>query len=137
MKTVLLIAVPGGAVFTLLAWSLTRLSPDAVALAIGLSFGVLAGLPSAALVLLARRRDEQDGDEGDYIDAPVTYADEVTPYTHAFRRAVNLQPLLPRQDSDVVLRTYLDQMETAPDRQAEIDQLRAALDYIEAQEVNR
>ncbi len=34
MKTALLIAIPGGAAFTLFAWSLSRLSSDAVALAL-------------------------------------------------------------------------------------------------------
>ena len=137
MQTALLIAIPGGAAFTLFAWSLSRLSSDAVALALGLTLGVLSIIPSLWLVTLARGRDAEDYAGPDYIDVQPTYADQVTPYTHAFRRAVSLQPLLPRQDPDVVLRTYLDQMETAPNRQAEIDQLRAALNYIEAQEVTR
>ncbi len=142
MKTALIIAVPGGMFATFVLWWLgEHLSPDAIGMAIGLAFGVLAGLPAAALVLVASRsRAPYYGDdyEPPTIDVrPTAYAEDVTPYTHLFRRAVNLQPLLPRQDPDVVLRTYLDQMETAPNRQAEIDQLRAALNYIEAREVSR
>ena len=142
MKTVLLIAIPGGMFATFVMWWLgEHLSPDAIGMAIGLAFGVLAGLPAAALVLVASRsRAPYYGDdyEPPTIDVrPTAYAEDVTPYTHLFRRAVNLQPLLPRQNPDVVLRTYLDQMETAPNRQAEIDQLRAALNYIEAREVSR
>lgn len=131
MKTVLLIAVPGGAIFTLLAWSLSRLSSDAVALAIGLSFGVLAGVPSAALVLLARRRDDEDDSAADdYIDvqpthqaqpptyeyAPVVYADQVTPYSHAFRRVTGM-PALPDRP-------------TPADTSAQISELEAYLDHL-------
>jgi hypothetical protein len=127
MKTALLIAVPGAALFTALAWRISELlSPDAIGMAIGLGFGVLAGVPTAALVLLARRRDDEDG-PGDYIDvqpthqaqpptceyAPVVYADEVTPYTHAFRRVTGMPPL--------------------PDRQAQIDELEAYLDHLKTQ----
>ena len=114
MKAPLLIAVPLGVVFTLFAWRISNLlSPDAIAMAIGLLLGVLAGLPAAALVLAAWR--SAPAPDYDWIDGEATvYTDEVTPYTHAFRRVAGLPAL--------------------PSRQAEIDQLRAALDYIEAQE---
>ena len=139
MRTALLIAIPGGAIVTAFMWRISQLlSPDAIAMAIGLTLGVLSIIPSMWLITLARGRDAQDDYAGpDYIDVQPTYADQVTPYTHAFRRAVSLQPLLPRQNPDEVLRTYLDQMETAPNRQAEIDQLRAASDPIAAQEATR
>ena len=117
MKT-LLFAVPMGGLVTLaLKYMADRLSSDALALAIGLSFGVLAILPSMVLVLWASNRTPNYLDsEPPTIDAyPTTYADEVTPYTHLARRAMGMQPLLTRQQ--------------------QIDQLRAALDYIEAQEV--
>ena len=41
----------------------SRLSPDAIGMALGMVLGVLGGVPTAALVLLARREH----------DAPVTY----------------------------------------------------------------
>ena len=116
MKTALVIAVPGGMFATFVMWWLgEHLSPDAVAMAIGLAFGVLAGLPAAALVLVAtsRRAPNYDDYEPPTIDMyPPTYAEDVTPYTHLFRRAVNLQPLLPRQEQAEVLRTYLAQLES-------------------------
>ena len=116
MKTALVIAVPGGMFATFVMWWLgEHLSPDAVAMAIGLAFGVLAGLPAAALVLVAtsRRAPNYDDYEPPTIDMyPPTAAEDVTPYTHLFRRAVNLQPLLPRQEQAEVLRTYLAQLES-------------------------
>jgi hypothetical protein len=114
---VLLIAVPGGVFVTGILWWLTeRLSSDAVAMMIGLMFGVLSLVPTVLLVTLARRRDEQD----EYIDirpAPssIVYQNEVTPYTHLARRVGGLSPL--------------------SDRQADIDMLRAALAYLESGEV--
>ena len=113
MKTALAIAVPLGGFLTAVAWRLSQLlSPDAIALALGLFFGVLAGVPSMALVAMARRRDEED----DYIDVqPTVYADEVTPYTHLFRRAAGMPQL--------------------PSRAQQIADLRAVLDALEAKEV--
>ena len=44
-----------------LAWRIgSLLSSDAIGMAVGMTLGVLAGVPTAALVLLARRRDEED-----------------------------------------------------------------------------
>ena len=135
MKTALLIAVPGGALFTAFAWRISELlSPDAIGMALGLAFGVLAGLPAAALVIVASsRRAPYYGDdyEPPTIDAhPTTCAEDVTPYTHLFRRAVNLQPLLPRQNPDEVLRTYQAQMEAPADTHAQIAELEAYLDHL-------
>ena len=115
MRAVLLIALPGGVAFTAFAYYIAeRLSSDAIAMALGLLLGVLAGLPAAVLVLVTRR--SAPAPDYDWIDGEATvYDDEVTPYTHAFRRVAGLPAL--------------------PSRQTEIDQLRAALDYIEAQEV--
>ena len=116
MKTALAIAVPCGAILTAFMWRISELlSPDATGMALGMLFGVLAGLPAAALVLVASRQ-RTPADDDPYIDAPVTYADEVTPYTHLARRVMQLPEL--------------------PNRQAEIDQLCAVLDYIEAKKVS-
>ena len=110
MKIVLLIAVPALALFT---WSLSRLSSDAVALALGLTLGVLSIIPATLLVLSAVRR--RDSEDAEYIDAPTVYSDEVTPYYRIARRAMGMPQL--------------------PDRRVQIAELRAALDYIEAAEV--
>jgi hypothetical protein len=49
-----------------LAWRIgSMLSSDAIGMAVGMTLGVLAGLPTAALVLLARRHDD---DKDDYRD---------------------------------------------------------------------
>jgi hypothetical protein len=89
-----------------LAWRISgMLSPDAIAMAIGLLIGVLAGLPTAALVLLARRRDDEDDDEEvyerGYVDGtcqpidnqPIVHADQVTPYYRLARQALGFDPL--------------------------------------------
>ena len=134
MKTALIIAVPGGMFATFVLWWLgEHLSPDAIGMAIGLAFGVLAGLPAAALVLVASRsRAPYYGDdyEPPTIDVQPAAAEDVTPYTHLFRRAVSLQPLLPRQNPDEVLRTYRAQMETPADTQAQISELEAYLEHL-------
>lgn len=57
MKTVLAIAVPGGVLFAVGAHYLAeRPSADAIGMALGLGFGVLAGIPAALLVFVASRR---------------------------------------------------------------------------------
>ena len=118
MKAVLLIAIPGGAAFTLFAWSLSRLSSDAVALALGLTLGVIACIPATLLVLSAKRgRDSEDYGEGDYIDAPTVYSDQVTPYYLLARRTMGMPQL--------------------PDRQATIEELRQMLTILESDEVTR
>jgi hypothetical protein len=45
-----------GALAVAVAYVGSRLSPDAIGLAVGVLFGVLAGVPVALLVLLAQRR---------------------------------------------------------------------------------
>jgi hypothetical protein len=68
---VVTILVIGG----VLAWILgSRLSADALGMAVGLLFGVLAGVPTALLVMASGRRrqdDENDFDEDD--DEPGPY----------------------------------------------------------------
>ena len=83
-------------------------------MALGMLFGVLAGVPAAALILVASRSTAQNNDG--YIDAPaITHAADVTPYTHTFRRVAGMPAL--------------------PDRQAQIAELRSYLAYLEAEEV--
>ncbi len=70
MKTVLAIAVPGGVLLVAGAYYLAeRLSADAIGMALGLGFGVLAGIPAALLVFVASKRRppydscDYDGDD--------------------------------------------------------------------------
>ena len=64
---VALVAVLGGSM-------LTRLSSDALGMAIGVMFGVLAGIPSALLVLAtSRRRDRDDEYDADRHALPPPY----------------------------------------------------------------
>ncbi len=117
MKWFVIAAITAVALF---AWSLSRLSPETVGMAIGMLLGILAGVPSAALVIVALRSTPAPTQQEEWdIEYPArpTYADEVTPYTHAFRRVAGMPAL--------------------PDRQAEIDQLRQYLDYLESEKVNR
>lgn len=61
-----LAVVVGLCVFGLLAWLLgSRLSSDALGMAVGLLFGILAGIPTALLVL-ASHRDRRPYDVDDY-----------------------------------------------------------------------
>ena len=61
----LLVCVVGG------AWHIAgRLSSDAVGMAVGLFFGVAAGVPAAALVLLAGRRHRLPDADRDGLVAP-------------------------------------------------------------------
>ena len=55
MKTAIVVTVV--VVVGVFAWSIAnRLSADAIGMALGLGFGVLAGIPAALLVLVASRR---------------------------------------------------------------------------------
>lgn len=69
--------------------------------------GVLAGLPAAALIILASRRVAPDYSDNDQPARAVTYADEVTPYTHAFRRLAEIPALPDRQATIAELEAYL------------------------------
>ena len=65
MKTAVVVAVV--LVIGVFAWSIAnRLSADAIGMAVGLGFGVLAGIPAALLVFVAsRRRAPAAGGGGD------------------------------------------------------------------------
>ena len=54
------------AVVALFVFMLSRLSSDALGMAIGVVFGVLAGIPSALLVLASSRRNQRPYDVDDY-----------------------------------------------------------------------
>jgi len=57
-----------------LAWLFaSRLSADALGMAVGLLFGVLAGVPTALLVLASSRRRQHEDDEDDDEVAPQGY----------------------------------------------------------------
>ena len=58
----ILVGVMAGIVVTLFIYMLSSLSSDARGLAIGVLFAVLAGVPSALLVLASSRRQEDDDD---------------------------------------------------------------------------
>lgn len=115
MRTALVIAVPLGMFVTVAAWRISELlSPDAIGMALGMVLGVLAGVPTAALVLVASRSTDRPAPDYD-IDVSLTYADDVTSYTHAFRRVAGMPAL--------------------PACQAQIQELRSYLAYLEAEEV--
>ncbi len=127
----LLVAVIGSSI---VGWAMVnKLSADALGMAIGMGLGVLAGLPAAALVLVATRGGNGgDGWDGPIVDgyaapAPALLPDEwpsmsacaedVTPYYRLARRMM--------------------QMPALPSRREEIAQMRAVLDEMERQEVWR
>ncbi len=72
--------VAGAALVGFLAWfMLTRLSSDALGMAVGFVFGVLAGIPAALLVLATSRRQNRDDDDADYREQARRYP-EPLPY---------------------------------------------------------
>ena len=119
MKTALAIAIPGGIFATGVMWWLgEHLSSDAIGMAIGLAFGVLAGLPAAALIIVAARRDSEDYDYcppyGTSVLSPTidVAAEDVTPYYHLARRALGEPPLPSREAQITELRQYLTHLES-------------------------
>lgn len=127
MKTAFLLILAGG--IALFAWSLSRLSSDAIALAMGLTLGVLSLPVSLWVVSLGARRDAEDERQPTIIEYParpaITYADEVTPYYRLARRGLGLPALPDRQ----VMAPQL------PTRR-QIAEVRAYLDAVEAGEVD-
>ena len=119
-----------------------KLSVDALGMAIGMTLGVLSGVPTAALVLLARRRDDEDGDEDygppatisqhplaqpySYTPAPppvvIVYREDVTTYYNGARRLMGMEPLPSRAG--------LEPQRLTPQQIAEME------DYLEAQKAH-
>jgi hypothetical protein len=98
---------------TLLGASVSRLSSDAIGMALGMILGVLSGLPTAALVIIALRSSGSAPTNHIEILPPQTptYADQVTPYTHAFRRVAEM-PALPNRKAQIAeLHSYLAVLE--------------------------
>ena len=60
-------------------YMMTRLSSDALGMAVGFVFGVLAGIPAALLVLATSRPRERDDDDDDYREQARRYP-EPLPY---------------------------------------------------------
>jgi len=59
MKTVMILGPLAGAFVGVFAWQIgSRLSTDAVGMAVGLIFGVFAGIPAALLVAASGRRQD-------------------------------------------------------------------------------
>ena len=85
MKWLVIAAIVAVALF---AWSLTRVSSDAVAMAIGMILGVLSTATTPALILLTRR------------DAPVTYIVLAAPLGDSGRIGLNtpVQMIAPNGD---------------------------------------
>lgn len=75
--------VVGAALVAVLGvYMMTRLSSDALGMAIGVMFGVLAGIPAALLVLAtSRRRDRDDEYDADRHALPPPYG-QVPPYSY-------------------------------------------------------
>lgn len=109
-----------------------KLSVDAIGMAIGMTLGVLSGVPTAALVLLARRRDDEDADYypdatiDQYPPAPppavIVCREDVTPYYNGARHLMGMEPLPSRMD--------LEPQRLTPQQIAEME------DYLEAQKAH-
>jgi hypothetical protein len=117
------------------SWSVVnQLSLDAIGMAVGLGFGVLAGIPASLLVLIASRRrapwEEEDEDWQPPIQVvpssrretpvvPPLYRDEATPYYNGAIYLMGLPPLpeRPKQEERqfrIVGQTEADQSSGVP-----------------------
>ena len=90
-----------------LTWRMvTSLSSDALGMAVGVVFGVLAGIPSALLVLASSRRQGRDDDDDDD-DAPRTVTVTQNFYVTDNRRQLTIHapaggmPLLADREREV------------------------------------
>lgn len=80
------LVVCGVAVFSWLGWHVVNvLSSDAVGLALGLLFGVLATLPATALVMAARERQAQNAGPGYTVRHEHTHSVERAQLEDAYR----------------------------------------------------
>lgn len=97
------IAIPGGAFVTgLLWWIGEHLSSDAIAMALGMGLGVLSGIPTAALVLVASRGRGRSCDNVYLYNPPPVMIDAPPPATFQ---------LTDRQEEIAELRGYLAYLE--------------------------
>ena len=82
----------GLCLFGWMTWRVgTSLSSDALGLAVGVVFGVLAGIPSALLVLAGQRRRERREYDDDDDDTPVVYITHNN-YTDNRQLTINTTP---------------------------------------------
>lgn len=64
----------------ILGWQVAiRLSPDAIAMAVGMLFGVLACIPVSLLLMASDRRRDPEEDEAENAPAPAAYRQAQTP----------------------------------------------------------
>ena len=84
--------VVGLVLLAFLTWRMvTSLSIDALAMAVGVVFGVLAGVPTALLVLASSRRQGRDDDDDDD-QAPQTLNVYITHNTTNDHRQLTIHP---------------------------------------------
>lgn len=102
-----LVGAMAAAVVALFVFMLSRLSSDALGMAVGVVFGVLAGVPSALLVLASSKgpRPYEEDDDDDYRE------DYHTP--HQFGQPFPYQPPVivlaaPMEDKPQVVNNYTD-----------------------------
>ena len=92
MKIALAIGFIIGVPLTLFAYRMSQLlSPDAIAMAIGMFLGVGSLIPTLWLVSAGRARDEED--EIVYQPQVIVYRQDVTPLTNVFRDVTGMQQL--------------------------------------------
>lgn len=89
-----------------LAWfMMSRLSSDALGMGVGVLFGMLAGIPSALLVVASSRRRERDDDDTDTDNRPVTIVYNTTHNTDNRQLTINTgaqgMPLLADREREV------------------------------------
>lgn len=81
--------VAGGALVGFLAWFMaSRLSSDALGMAVGIVFGMLAGVPTLLLVLASQRHRRPYDDEDDE-DTPAVH---ITYTTYTDNRQLTINP---------------------------------------------
>lgn len=98
--------VVGLGILAFLTWRLTMsLSSDALAMGVGVVFGLLAGVPSVLLVLASQRRQAQREEDEDDGDTPNTVNIYITHNTDNRQLTINTgaqaMPLLADREREV------------------------------------
>jgi hypothetical protein len=96
-------------------WIGTRLSADAIGLAVGVVFGVLASIPASLLVIAAGRRGDRDEERSDYNPRQIADSPYQAPVI-IWREPTQLAP--PVQQQNYVAPTAAPAYQPAPTRTA-------------------
>ena len=120
--SVVVVLMVGGVLVWLLG---SRLSSDALGMAVGMTFGMLAGIPTALLVLVSQRRCNRDDDyDSEQHRIPPPYCQPYQPPVIVLAAPREQQPTTVNNydNRSVTIHTGVQGMPLLADRQREIQQ---------------